>query len=67
VQCASCADEGRGEFARQRPDVLMSDLAMPVEDGFSRRGPPFSSSEGCVRERPHITRSLAQRFPSATV
>ena len=35
VECASGADEGRATFARQRPHVLISDLSMPGEDGFS--------------------------------
>ena len=34
VVTASSVDEARGALARQIPDVLITDLAMPVEDGF---------------------------------
>ena len=35
VHCASSAEAGRAAFARCRPDVVISDLSMPGEDGFS--------------------------------
>ena len=35
VHCAATAEEGREAFARRRPDILISDLAMPGEDGFA--------------------------------
>jgi signal transduction histidine kinase len=34
VAAAASAAEGMAAFRRLRPDVLVSDLAMPVEDGF---------------------------------
>lgn len=34
VLTAGSAQEARGLFARQRPDVLISDLGMPHEDGY---------------------------------
>jgi CheY-like chemotaxis protein len=35
VQTAVSADAGRAAFAELRPHVLISDLSMPGEDGFS--------------------------------
>jgi CheY-like chemotaxis protein len=35
VQAADSAEEGREAFAELRPHVLISDLSMPGEDGFS--------------------------------
>jgi CheY-like chemotaxis protein len=35
VQTADSADGGRAAFAELRPHVLISDLSMPGEDGFS--------------------------------
>ena len=35
VQAAASADAGRAAFAELRPHVLISDLSMPGEDGFS--------------------------------
>ena len=35
VECASTAQAGRTALARQRPDVLISDLSMPGEDGYA--------------------------------
>lgn len=32
---AASVDEARSALARELPDVLITDLAMPVEDGFS--------------------------------
>jgi PAS domain S-box-containing protein len=38
VQGAASAAEGFAAFARARPDVLISDIAMPGEDGYSLIG-----------------------------
>jgi CheY-like chemotaxis protein len=35
VMTATSVDEARAELAREIPDVLVTDLAMPGEDGFS--------------------------------
>jgi CheY-like chemotaxis protein len=35
VQAASSADAGRAAFVERRPHVVISDLSMPGEDGFS--------------------------------
>lgn len=35
VMTANSVDEARAELAREIPDVLVTDLAMPGEDGFS--------------------------------
>ena len=35
VLTANSVDEARAELAREIPDVLVTDLAMPGEDGFS--------------------------------
>jgi CheY-like chemotaxis protein len=35
VECACSAQAGRVALARQRPDVLISDLSMPGEDGYA--------------------------------
>jgi CheY-like chemotaxis protein len=35
VMTANSVDEARSELAREIPDVLVTDLAMPGEDGFS--------------------------------
>ena len=35
VSLASSAEEGRGQFAAVRPDVVVSDIGMPLEDGYS--------------------------------
>jgi DNA-binding response OmpR family regulator len=35
VQAVASADAGRAAFAELRPHVLISDLSMPGEDGFS--------------------------------
>ena len=35
VQAAASADAGRAAFAELRPHVVISDLSMPSEDGFS--------------------------------
>ncbi len=45
VQCASCAEEAIELFSRFRPDVVVSDVGMPIVDGFElierlRRLPP---------------------------
>jgi CheY-like chemotaxis protein len=34
VNAASCAEEGLAAFEREVPDVILSDLAMPEEDGY---------------------------------
>jgi PAS domain S-box-containing protein len=48
VDTAASAEEGLALFRRLRPDVLVSDLAMPGEDGFSliRRVRALSPDEG---------------------
>jgi signal transduction histidine kinase/CheY-like chemotaxis protein len=35
VATAASADEAMAEIERQRPDVLLSDIGMPTEDGYS--------------------------------
>jgi len=35
VECGSSAEAGRAAVARLRPHVLISDLSMPREDGYS--------------------------------
>lgn len=35
VTLATSADEARAEIARCAPDVLIADIAMPIEDGYT--------------------------------
>jgi CheY-like chemotaxis protein len=48
VECAASVAEGFGAFSRSNPDLLVSDIAMPEEDGYSlmRRIRVLCAAEG---------------------
>jgi signal transduction histidine kinase/ActR/RegA family two-component response regulator len=56
VVTATSAREARGSYWRQRPDVLVSDLMMPEEDGFA-----------LIREIREMEQRLGCRTPAAAL
>jgi CheY-like chemotaxis protein len=56
VVTASSAREARGSFAHHPPDVLVSDLVMPDEDGFA-----------LIRDIRALDESLGRRTPAAAL
>ncbi len=54
VLCADSADEAEAVLASERVDVLLSDVGMPVRDGFDLIRSVRSSADEAVRSMPAI-------------